>query len=308
MLNMLFVALDATLQMTELIRENDALRNRNHIVFIASMLLMALIMMIFVWNVRSNSRRHLLALERKNHALQIEHDKAVRARQEAEEASQMKTRFIQQITHEIRTPLNAINGFTTLLCEPGIEFEAQERAEMGGMITENTLALTSMLDSVIHLADFDSSRLMVYPKSMSISEFLGKLKGVSLISTHVVQASGNEIVAKGTETFTTDGNLLAQALQSVIDNALKFGQKAKLDLKLREGEMQISVTDEGPGVPAEYAERIFERFFKVDSFVPGMGIGLCVSRCMLEKLSGSICLDTTYKGEGARFVINCPVG
>lgn len=270
-------------------------QSRGHMSLLASLMLVALIVMFFVWNIKKKNQKHLITLERKNIALQREHDVAVEARNAAEAASQMKSRFIQQMSHEIRTPLNAISGFTQVLTMQDGAVDQEEKELMQKSIVENTHLLTTMLNDIILLADTDSEVL----KNDAVSTI--KLQD---LASRLMNVAHFDI--KQGDTITTDIDKLVIALENVINNAVKFGKEANVVMSSDNDVVTISITDKGPGIEAGDAERIFERFYKKDSFVPGVGLGLCVARSIARFLGGDVKLDTTYNGGGARFVFNIP--
>lgn len=271
------------------------LQSRSHMSLLSSLMLVALIVMFFVWNIKKRNQRHLINLERKNIALQREHDLAVKARNEAEAASQMKTRFIQQMSHEIRTPLNAINGFTQILGMDDSGLDKSEIEHMRQSVMDNTNHLTNMLNDILLLADTES-RMLTNDKVSTIN--------LTDLAAHLMEVTFLD--AKEGDKITTDINMLVIALQNVVNNAVKFGKEASVAMTSKGDSVVIAVTDKGPGVDAEDAERIFERFYKKDSFIPGVGLGLSVARSIAEYLGGTLCLDTNYHGAGARFIFNIP--
>ena len=107
-------------------------------------------------------------------------------------------------------------------------------------------------------------------------------------------------------TLHTDGAKLQQALTCLIDNALKFTSEGEVRLicepAAEESKVRIVVEDTGRGVPVGKEEEIFERFKKLDEFIPGTGLGLSICRLIVERLGGKVSLDPAYT-QGARFVI-----
>lgn len=292
----------------DLRHENDLLHSRSSVNLLASLMLMALVMMLFVWNIKKTNRRYMVQLQRKNNALQIEHDQAVKARKVAEEASQMKTRFLQQITHEIRTPLNAISGFSQLLSDPNMNFSKEEKKQMCDMVMQSTTHLTNMLDDIILLAETDSKSYVTFTHdSVTMKGFVDSLENINHLSMRVKGNDGNENVSDGEATFATDTAHLRLAIQNIVSNAVKFGKESTVDMLLTDNLLKITVTDDGPGILKEDRAKLFQRFYKKDSFIPGVGLGLCVSRSILNSLGGNVYLDETYDDKGARFIIECPV-
>lgn len=98
--------------------------------------------------------------------------------------------------------------------------------------------------------------------------------------------------------------------ESLLSNAIKFTTEGHISVDLvaddDKGVLRLLVSDTGKGVSPNHAEQIFERFYKEDSFVPGIGLGLSLVRIIAARMGGTVCLDTTYSGPGARFVVEVP--
>ena len=116
---------------------------------------------------------------------------------------------------------------------------------------------------------------------------------------------------EGPFTFTTDPRRTQQILINLLTNSCKHTTEGEIVLRcsLEEnpGEVTFSVTDTGPGVPEDQAEKIFDRFTKLNEFVQGTGLGLSICRDIAGRMGGRVYLDTTYKKGGARFVVVLPV-
>lgn len=106
------------------------------------------------------------------------------------------------------------------------------------------------------------------------------------------------------ETVTTNLEAVVRIMDSLIDNAIKNTTSGSIKVEYTNsgGKAVVSVTDTGRGVPADKAEKIFERFYKIDEFVPGVGLGLTLSRAIAAKINATVTLDTSYSG-GARFLV-----
>ena len=109
-------------------------------------------------------------------------------------------------------------------------------------------------------------------------------------------------------TLKTNQTMLHRILSCLIDNAAKYTEKGRISIHATQTDnlLQLTVTDTGDGVPAEDAERIFDRFVKLNDFKEGIGLGLPLSRKLAEQLGGKIELDTTYT-DGAQFIVTLPI-
>lgn len=232
-----------------------------------------------------------------------------KARNIAQQASKMKTAFIQNMSHEVRTPLNAIIGFSQLLCLPDDYLTDEEKADYLSNIVNNSQMLNMMLSDMMVIADIDNGRYVVNNAPTDVNE-MGRQAIVSIESrvppgVKIVRQRGIPNEAR----FITDGMRIQQILVNFLTNACKHTQEGEIiignSLTENPGQITYYVADTGPGVPEEMAESIFDRFVKLDEFKQGSGLGLSICRLMAERLGGKVWLDTSYK-KGARFVLVIP--
>lgn len=245
------------------------------------------------------------------------------ARHRAEEASQMKTNFIQQISHEIRTPLNILNGFAQVLIMPEMELDEATQQEVTRGIGENTERITSLVNKMLELADAKSSEELERNDDVPAVQIAAQAADDSRI-TSASHLTFDIELAEGVDMVILRTNLqkATRALSLLLDNAMKFThpaeaaggaaavtEKARATLRVSQTEdhqIAFSVEDTGIGVPPEEAEHIFEEFVQLNEYYNGTGIGLNVARSIARRLGGDIVLDTTYT-DGARFVFTLPL-
>ena len=245
------------------------------------------------------------------------------ARHRAEEASQMKTNFIQQISHEIRTPLNILNGFAQVLIMPEMELDEATQQEVTRGIGENTERITSLVNKMLELADAKSSEELERNDDVPAVQIVAQAVEDSRI-TSASHLTFDIDLAEGVDMVMLRTNLqkATRALSLLLDNAMKFThpaeaaggaaavtEKARATLRVSQTEdhqIAFSVEDTGIGVPPEEAEHIFEEFVQLNEYYNGTGIGLTVARSIARRLGGDIVLDTTYT-DGARFVFTLPL-
>ena len=226
-------------------------------------------------------------------------------------ANEAKTRFVQNMSHEVRTPLNAIVGFSQLLALPDGSFSAEEKDEFSGHIVNNTKMLTMLLDDILNASAMDSGN---YRISYEDGEVHFMCQAAISSSEHRLQSGVRMYYAPESEepfTFRTDPRRVQQILINYLTNACKHTTQGEIklssSLKENPGYVTFAVTDTGPGVPPEQAEKIFERFTKLDEFVQGTGLGLSICRDIADRMGAKVFLDTSYTAGGARFVFLVPV-
>jgi signal transduction histidine kinase len=256
-----------------------------------------------------------LGAERRNaRELQRQKEAAEEATRLAQEASLRKRDFMQQITHELRTPLNAVLGFSEVLCDEQMccECAPEELADFRTRVSDGAESLVTLVDSSLELCAIEGGERKAEHKRIDLTalfaqlrkEFTPKLhEGVTLRMADPVPESIDSSSVAPLE-LNSDPALLTQALRLLLDNAVKFTQSGHVDVQCRmtTDTVEFSVEDTGCGIPPEKSEVIFQYFEKVDTFVPGIGLGLSLCRSLVRLLGGEVYLDTRYQA-GSRFVL-----
>lgn len=231
-----------------------------------------------------------------------------RAKRAAEKSDRMKGIFIRNITHEINTPLNAIVGFSELAA--ATPENKEERQSYISIIQENSSLLQKIVDDMLYISDLESTDTPPALAPTDIDECCRT--SIRKVTEENPECPEIRFVPKQ-EAFAADTSrlMVVKLLTELLRNAVRFapGGPVTLDWTADENRgITFSVTDSGPGIPPSEAERIFERFVKLDPFSQGMGLGLAVCRLITDALGSEIRLDTSYAGGGARFVVNLATG
>ena len=229
----------------------------------------------------------------------------VAARNKAEESDRLKSAFIANMSHEIRTPLNAIIGFTSLL--PDISGD-EERRQLISLIQDNNQKLLRIIDDVITISKIeagnDQLQLSTFDLNIALSELVGKHAEKAVAGVSVVTQ-----FPKGSLSVTTDLKRLQEIMNHLLSNATKFTKQGTIvtsyDLP-DANRLRITIHDTGIGIPADALPHVFERFFKVNDFVPGAGLGLSTCRTMAYSLGGSVGAESEL-GKGSTFWLEIPV-
>lgn len=219
----------------------------------------------------------------------------------SEEAGKAKTVFLSNMSHEIRTPLNAIVGFSELLTDSDNE---EEKVIYKDLIKKNTAQLLQLVNEVLDLSRMESGKMEMNFAEHSLTELL--------IETHMVHSlkipSGIELKLELPEEnimVMTDRNRFLQVMSNFVSNAIKNTTEGSITLKLEsDGEWaRASVIDTGRGIPKDHIKTIFDRFEKVNDFVPGAGLGLSICKSIVDQLGGKIDVESE-EGVGSTFSVS----
>lgn len=229
------------------------------------------------------------------------------AKEKAEESNKIKTAFLANIRHEIRTPLNCILGFSDLISVTDDENEKQEYMKI---LRNNSNLLLRLLDDIMELSALESGKFDLEFNPVNINELIDSI--VVLMENKVKLSEVKiQVVERIPECIINmDYNKLGQLITNLVDNACKFTRKGSIDIGYRfascNNELYFYVRDTGIGIPSDKQKVIFDRFIKLNSCVPGTGLGLSICSVIVEKLNGTIGVDSE-EGKGSCFWFKIPI-
>jgi signal transduction histidine kinase len=233
------------------------------------------------------------------------------ARKKAEEADQLKSAFLQNISHEVRTPLNAILGFSNVLMMDD-EISGRERESYLQLIVRNGQILLHVFNDTIKLSRIQSGLMTVDKKFIYINsvvtdlfrQFTFEKEQIGKNHLKLVQIKGNENVKFS---VCCDGQKIKDIMESLLDNAVKFTREGEVNFGyniINSGHLEFFVSDTGIGIPEDKFDEIFERFHQLDSSMTreygGTGIGLSLAKDFAKLLNTKIEVQSAL-GKGSRF-------
>lgn len=244
--------------------------------------------------------------ERKNH----EQDLLI-AKEKAEESDRLKTAFLHNISHEIRTPLNAIVGFSTLLGENDID--TLIRQSYVEIIMQSSDHLLSIISDIVEISNIEAGIVKKVKSAVNLNSLVKSLfdQFIKNANQKNLALSFNNGLEEKDASILTDKTKLVQILSNLLSNALKFTDTGEIKLEYRVNLkfIEFSVTDTGIGIPPDYHNKIFDRFYQVkDSksrLYEGTGLGLAISKAYVEILGGKIWLSSN-PGQGSSFYFTIP--
>jgi two-component system CheB/CheR fusion protein len=233
------------------------------------------------------------------------------ARIEVETANLAKDEFLAVLSHELRTPLNAIVGWTKLLHQGALDSENTARAIE--VIERNATIQTKMVDDLMELGRIISGKLRLRLQSVNVAAVVE-----AAIETVKPMAESKTIEVQWASSKTplpvlADPDRLQQILWNLLSNAVKFtpvGGRIEVRCEHSDKEVAVSVSDSGQGIPSEFLPRIFRRFTQADSSTTrlqgGLGLGLAITKQLVDLHGGSIGAASAGTGQGATFTIRLP--
>jgi PAS domain S-box-containing protein len=238
-------------------------------------------------------------------------EELITAKEKAEESDRLKTAFLHNVSHEIRTPMNAIIGFSSLMRD--MKLSEAERNQYVEIIYQSGEQLLSIINDIVDIANIESGQVKVNLSELNLNSALKKLNEQFILSSSQKNISINLLTAFSDEKsdIQTDGTKLIQIISNLINNAIKFTKDGKIDFgyTLNDRFIEFFVSDSGIGIPKEHLERIFDRFYQVDSAISrkfsGTGLGLSICKGYVELLGGTIGVESE-PGSGTKFSFSIP--
>jgi K+-sensing histidine kinase KdpD len=237
-------------------------------------------------------------------------------------SERLKSALLDAVTHDIRTPLTSIKAsVTTLLDElrarrdDTAKLDAEGRREMLEVIDEEADRLNRFVEGLVELARIEAGQLELRRRWGAVDEIVMTAleRAEPLTRSHAVEVS----IEKDLPVVRVDAKAVAEVLYTLLDNAAKYsanGTRIKVSASQADEMMRLTVEDEGPGVPTELRERVFDKFFRAmrdgdkGAQPSGTGMGLAIARGIVEAHGGRIWVDDGSGGRGTRVALTLPVG
>lgn len=231
------------------------------------------------------------------------------AKNKAEQNDKLKSAFLANISHELRTPLNAIVGFSNLLTDGEVSTDSEEGKEYMELINKNCDYLLALISDILDLSRIEAGTMEYHFTSFSLRQFLSDFYQNH---KHAIPEGVEFNLLLPTEDTLIESDILRlrQVLDNLLNNAKKFTNKGHIDLGYTlssDGKsVRLFMSDTGRGIPNDQLEKIFERFYKVDTFVQGVGLGLSICKIIIEQLGGTISVSSRHQ-ESSRFTLRLPL-
>lgn len=244
-----------------------------------------------------------IALER------VRTEEAANRAEAARQSEEFKSTLLDAIAHEFKTPLTSIKAASTSMLSDGVPLSPQFR-ELATIIDEETDRLSLLVTEAVRMSQIDAGKVRLERELLDVGDLLRR------VMTHFEsKAEGRELklqVDDGLPAVFADKDLISLALRQLIDNALKYsppGSPIDVTAGLKDHRVIIRVRDRGPGIPERERERIFDKFYRLQTtktHVPGTGLGLYIAREIARAHGGDVWVEGE-PGSGSEFCVALPL-
>jgi two-component system sensor histidine kinase KdpD len=242
------------------------------------------------------------------------------------QSEKLKSALLDAVTHDLRTPLTSIKAsITTLLDEvrgrvngePPVTLDGESRVEMMEVIDEESDRLSRFISGLIELARIEAGELQLRRRWGAVDEIISAAlsRAEPITRQHRIELD----VEKELPGVRVDERAVSEVVYTLIDNAVKYSPKgSKIRVVARRAgdeSIQMGVEDEGPGIPGDLRERVFDKFFRatrdgdIRNHQPtGTGMGLAIAKGIVEAHEGTIWIESGSNGKGTRVMFTLPIG
>ncbi len=235
-----------------------------------------------------------------------------KARADAEKASRIKDEFLAIVSHELRTPLNAILGWTKLISSGRIKPDRFEQALE--VIDRNATLQAQLIEDLLDISRIIRGKLDLDLNLVDLAKLIRDTVETLALAAEAKSINVELNLDKNVKGIIGDSNRLSQILWNLLSNAIKFtpsGGSVEINLKEVNSTAQIQVSDTGIGINSEFLPVIFEYFRQVDGsstrLKGGLGLGLAISRNLVEAHGGTIVAESAGEGQGTTFTVILPI-
>jgi PAS domain S-box-containing protein len=229
------------------------------------------------------------------------------------EADRMKNEFIANTSHELRTPLNAVIGFATLL-EQGVHHSSEEREAFARWIRESAEHLLGVINDILDLAKIEAGRLQLELEPGDAAEVIRAAVQTMQTSAARKSLALHSSLPEEPLSILMDPARLRQVLLNLLGNAVKFTDTGEVRVRASRDvtgrRVVICIEDTGIGIAKEQQALLFRKFSQVDGSYhrrhQGTGLGLAITRSLMERMNGTIALESGGLGHGTRVTLTFP--
>jgi Na+/proline symporter/nitrogen-specific signal transduction histidine kinase len=251
-------------------------------------------------------------LETKSRELEAATDELRAANERLKELDKLKDDFVSTVSHELRTPLTSIRSFSEIV-QDNPELDVEQRNQFLRIVVSESERLTRLINDILDLAKMEAGQgdwvMVELAPGVIIEQAIAATSSLFARDNVALEVD----IAADLPTVFADADRLTQVVVNLLANAVKFRDSAQghvgLTARIEKGWLRVDVSDNGPGIPEQDRERIFERFQQAGNTLTskptGTGLGLPISRQIVRYFGGDVWV-ASKPGEGTRFSFNIP--
>jgi PAS domain S-box-containing protein len=247
--------------------------------------------------------------------IQIAKDKLQKLNQKLEEANKIKGEFLANTSHELRTPLNSIIGFLGLILD-GYCVDEKEKEEFLRNAQQSAKHLLTIINDVLDLAKIEAGQMELELGEVDLSSMFEEVRSLAQVQVQQKKLKLSFVHQNHpSPKVNADAGKLRQVLINLVGNAIKFTDSGQVTVtsvvQEEKGNVLIEVEDSGIGVTSEMQEKLFEKFRQADGSSTrkhgGTGLGLTITKNLVEMMGGAIRLESPGKGKGTKISFTAPI-
>jgi PAS domain S-box-containing protein len=266
-----------------------------------------------VWIYRDITERREMEDQRES-LIAAEHDVRIAIEEQNQrllELDQLKSDFVANVSHELRTPLTSIMGFTEILSDGAVGELNEEQREYLAIVTRSSQRMLRLIDDLLLLSRLETRSITIEVEPLDLAALLNE--------SQLELSAGADFAGVTLNIATEDGpplvgdrGRLRQVIDNLVNNALKFtpdGGEVIVEAFREEDSWMLKVTDTGIGIPQDDLDQLFDKFFRASNAdpkrTPGTGLGLTITKAIVEAHRGTISVEST-QGSGTTFSVRLP--
>jgi PAS domain S-box-containing protein len=226
---------------------------------------------------------------------------------------QLKTDFLNTTSHELRTPVASIKGYIQMLLKRALGEITEEQKKALEVLLRNTNRLDHLIQDILDISNLESGTMKFIPEKTDVTKMVKEVAETMQASADSKRIKINIDIQKEIPDLMIDSERIKQVLVNLVDNAIKFspeGLRIQIKTRKKKEDVLFEVQDFGRGIPKNKQKKIFERFYQVDSGIDrkfgGVGLGLTISKKIIDTYGGKIWVDSTV-GKGSSFKFSLPL-
>lgn len=240
------------------------------------------------------------------HAMQVRIDTAtaelIEKNRRLKELDRLKSEFVAMVSHELRTPLTSIIGFARTLKR--VPMPDEKKQECLSIIEKQGKHLSLLIEGYLDISKIETGNFSLHCAQVHIESIV-----CGVVEAFPCAANVRLHIEKDLPEVHADNARLQQVFRNILENAIRHGGKdVAIEVRVREeaGAVEVSITDNGPGISPDVQERVFDKFFRADAQRGGSGLGLTMVKAIIEAHSGDVRCESV-QGQGTNFIVRLPI-